>query len=149
MREQNNRAPFRSRRIAGLLHREISDIILNRLGDRKIGYTTVLRVVMSQDMKYAKVYISVMGDIKTRDITLKTLCKAAGFIQYELSSRVVLKYLPQLRFYLDQSLDYSEHINHVISELREHGDMGVAEGDGATEGGDGDDDGEEEAGGGE
>jgi ribosome-binding factor A len=65
-----------------------------------------------------------MGDKKARDMTLKALKKAAGYVQYELSCRVVLKYLPQIRFYLDQSLDYSEHINHVITELREKGDMG-------------------------
>ena len=127
MYEQHNKVSYRRQRIAELLHREISDIVLNRLGDRNIGYTTVLRVTMSQDMKYAKVYVSVMGDKKTRDLTLRALKKASGYVQYELSCRVKLKNLPQVRFHLDQSLDYSEHINHVISELREKGDMGSDE----------------------
>ncbi len=112
---------IRNQRINGLLLREISDIV-PRLKDRHVGFTTVLRVLVSRDMRHAKVFVSVLGEKKQP--TVDALNKAAGFIQHELSQRVELRFMPHLVFILDQSLDHSLHIGEVLARLRENGELG-------------------------
>lgn len=115
---------IRSKKIAGLVQREVSDIILHKLHDRHVGFVTVTNVSMSKDQRYAKIYISVMGEEKTRNETIKTLNHAAGYVQYEFSQRVKLRYIPQMRFYLDNSWMKRNHIEEVLHRLHETGEMG-------------------------
>ena len=107
----------RSRKVAGLLKAEISVIIKTRIKDPLIGFVTVTDVVLSDDLRMAKVYVSVLGDEVQKQNSLKGLERARGFIQRELGSRVRLRYLPVLSFYLDESLSYGENIDRILWSL--------------------------------
>ena len=108
----------RSRRVAGLLKSEISDIIRERIKDPLVGFVTITDVVLSDDLKLAKIYFSVFGDEGTKKDSLKGLERARTFIQNELSHRVHLRYLPVLRFYLDESWNYGARIDRIIDDLQ-------------------------------
>ncbi len=108
----------RSQRIAGLLKSEIGDIIGKRIKDPLVGFVTITDVVLSDDLKIAKVYFSVLGDESKKKDSLKGLERARVFIQNELGQRVRLRYLPILRFYLDESWNYGARIDRIIDRLQ-------------------------------
>ncbi|MDW7674305.1 MAG: 30S ribosome-binding factor RbfA [Bacillota bacterium] len=108
----------RNNRLAGEIQREISQIIRDELKDPRIGFITITGVEVSGDLRHAKVFISIMGDDSNKQNTLGGLNKAAGFIRTELARRISLRYTPELHFRVDESLDYSEKINKIISETK-------------------------------
>ncbi len=108
----------RSRRVAELLKSEISDIIQRRIKDPLVGFVTITDVVLSDDLKIAKVYFSVLENESKKTDSLKGLERARTFIQNELGQRVRLRYLPVLRFYLDESWSYGARIDRIIDHLQ-------------------------------
>ena len=97
----------RLRRAESLLREEIGKLFLNsRIKDARIkGRVTVMDVSVSKDLRYAKVYVSLMADSQARPPVVDALNHAAGFIQKLLSEQVVLRYIPKLTFYLDESIE--------------------------------------------
>jgi len=102
-----------------LIKREIADILCREISNPKVGFVTVSDVNVTKDLRSAFVRISVMGDQKHRQESLRCLNEAAGFIQRELSSRIRLRYMPKLQFHLDTSIDHSMHISQILAEIRE------------------------------
>lgn len=110
----------RSQRVGELIHEEISNLLLRGIKDPRIGFVTLTHVELSDDLKHAKVYVSVMGEEKDKEKTLQGLESASGFIRKELRRNLSLKYVPELIFKIDSSLDYSIRINEVLSEIEEN-----------------------------
>jgi len=110
----------RQKRVSGLIQFEISDIIRTRMRDPRLGFVTVTEVAVSADLRNARVYVSILGNKAEKDKSMDILHGAAAFIQTELSSRVQLRYIPVLKFYLDTSLEYMDKINHIFTELHEN-----------------------------
>lgn len=108
----------RSERVADLIQREISDLLMRSIKDPRIGFVTVTRVSVSDDCRSAKVYYSVLGTSEEREASLKGLESAKGFIRRELGKRVTLRYTPELFFQFDPSIEYAIHIEEVLRELR-------------------------------
>jgi ribosome-binding factor A len=73
---------------------------------------------MSGDLQIAKVYISVLGPVDEKKQTLVALDKAKGYIRSEIGRRVQLRYIPDLQFVMDESLEHSEHINRLLDEVK-------------------------------
>jgi ribosome-binding factor A len=111
------RGTKRSRQVGGLLQVEISDIIRTRLRDPRIGFVTITEVEIANDLKTAKVYVSVLGDDKQKKQTLRALERARTLIQNELGQRVRLRYIPMLFFYLDESAAYGDKIDRLLNGL--------------------------------
>lgn len=111
--------PKRKSRVANLLKREISAIIQHELQDPRIGFVTVTKADISKDLKLADIWISVLGDAKQKEDSLETLNHAHYYIQELLAPRITLRYLPQIRFHLDDSIEYNAHIDDVITKLKE------------------------------
>lgn len=109
---------IRSQRVAELLKTEISHILRTRIKDPLVGFVTLTDVVLTKDLRMAKVYFSVLGDETQKEDTLKGLERARLFIQCELGSRIQLRYLPVLKFYLDESLTYSTNIDRILRDLQ-------------------------------
>jgi ribosome-binding factor A len=109
----------RPRAVSRFLKKEISQILAREMKDPRLGFATVTRVEMSADLKHAKVYVSVYGSEKERESCLGALAHARGYIQHMLSPRIRLKYMPQLSFVLDRSIEYSIHIDQVIERLED------------------------------
>lgn len=95
----------------------MGDILGRKLKDPRIGFLTVTDVEVSGDLQIAKVYISVLGDEKKREETLKGLAKAKGYIRSEIGNRIRLRKTPELHFEFDESVDYGNRIESLIAEL--------------------------------
>jgi ribosome-binding factor A len=111
-----SQASRRQRRVADLLRIEISQIIQNHIRDPRVGFITVTEVDLSPDLRNAKVFVQIMGDEKDRKDSLIGLQRAASYIRSDVASRVLLRYMPQLRFIYDERLDKAERINQLLKE---------------------------------
>jgi ribosome-binding factor A len=107
----------RSTRVADLVQKEISDILMRSIKDPRIGFVTITRVSVSEDCRVAKIYFSIMGTDEERKETLSGLESAKGFIRKELGSRIRLRYTPELIFLFDPSIEYAIHIEEVIQQI--------------------------------
>jgi ribosome-binding factor A len=107
----------RIHKVACLLKKEISDILQTRIKDPLIGFVTIMSITLTNDLRIAKVYVSVLGKKEQQETTMRGLIKATSFIQNELSRRVRLRYLPELHFYLDDTLNYRERIDNILHNL--------------------------------
>ena len=108
----------RTERVGELLLKEISQILLREIKDPRIGLITLTGVDVSKDLRYAKVFVSSLGEKEDKAKNLEGLVSAAGFIRGELGKRLRLKYIPELTFKLDESIEYGIHISKVLEEIK-------------------------------
>lgn len=111
----------RTDRVEHLIKEEISLIFLHKIQDSEIGFVTITNVKMSPDLKIAKIYISVFEKEK-REKVLEKIKNKAGFIRSELAHRISLKFTPELKFFIDDTLDYVEKIEGLIKKIHEKDD---------------------------
>lgn len=110
-------------RISEEFKREISDIIINDLKDPRIAeFTSIVSVDVTKDLRYAKVYVSILGDEKKRNDTIAGLKSAAGYIRKEIGSRVKLRYTPEMLFELDKSIEHGVYISNLIRQANKAGE---------------------------
>ena len=112
-------ASRRTVRVGDLLQREISTIIESEIKDPRIGFLTITRVSMSDDLKLARVYYSVLGTEEEREKSGEGLNSARGFIKKLLGQRTRLKYLPDLVFLFDDSYEKEKHIESILEKLKD------------------------------
>lgn len=105
---------MRNERIASLLEREISNIVTQEIRDPRLGFITITRVVVSQDLKNATVYFSSLGD---KVVSFNILKGAKGYIKSVLAHRVRLKFLPELCFKIDNSYECGRKIDELIEKI--------------------------------
>jgi len=111
-------AYYRINRISEEIRKEISDIIRHDVKDPRISeMASIVKVEVTGDLRYAKVYISVLGNEEDRKNTMEGLKKASGFIRRELGNRLDIRYIPELQFVSDHSIEYSVEISRRINEL--------------------------------
>ena len=98
--------------------RELSNIIRNEIKDPRIHpLTSVSLVEVAPDLKTCKAYISVLGDEKAQQETIKGLTSAEGYIRRELARTLNLRNTPEIRFILDQSIEYGVNMSKKIEEV--------------------------------
>lgn len=107
----------RSQRVKDLLREEIADIIIYKLKDPRVGFVTVTGVDVTDDLKNAFVYISVLKEEEKKP-TLGILNAAKSFIRSELSKRIRMRTVPSLEFRLDASIEYGSRIDELLKEIR-------------------------------
>ena len=112
---------LRIEKLQELIKQEMSKMLLREIKDPRIGFVTVTDVEMTGDLREAKIYVSVMGDEKKVQDTLKGLKSALGFIRREIGKRIRLRFTPEISFALDTSLDYSEHIQKILLDIEKEG----------------------------
>lgn len=110
-------ARIRVSRVGEQIKKELSQIIQHEIKDPRIGFVTVTGVEMSGDLQIAKVYVSVMGKKEEREATLSGLEKATGYMRKEIGRRIQMRYVPELIFEIDQTLDHSEEIHRLLDEV--------------------------------
>jgi len=108
---------LRIEKLQELIKQEMSKMLLREIKDPRIGFVTVTDVEMTGDLREAKIYVSVMGDEKKVQDSLKGLQSALGFIRREIGKRIRLRFTPEISFALDTSLDYSEHIQKILLDI--------------------------------
>ena len=120
-------AKVRVEKLQELIKQEISDIIFNELKDPRIGFVTVTSVACTEDLREAKIYVSVMGDEKGVQESLAGLNRALGYVRREIGRRIRLRFTPEISFALDTSLNYSDHIQRLLNEIHEDKPAGEKE----------------------
>ena len=104
-------------RLANVLSKEISNILLLEIKDEDIKFVTITHVDLSSDLSYAKVYCTVLEDDK-KDKIFKDLNNAKGFIRSELIKRKIeMRKIPELTFIYDESIEYGNKIEKIIKEI--------------------------------
>lgn len=108
-------------RINGKVLKELSNIIRSEIKDPRINpMTSVVAVEVAPDLKTCKAYISVLGDEKSQKDTITGLKSAEGYIRRQLARTVNLRNTPEIRFILDQSIEYGINMSKLIDEVTEH-----------------------------
>lgn len=110
----------RTAKMAQAIREAVSTAILFGLKDPRVKNVTVLDVEVSGDMRSAKVYVSVMGEEKEQNLTLRGLESARGFLQAKVADRLQTRYTPILKFVLDdgvkRSIEAARLLREVISD---------------------------------
>jgi ribosome-binding factor A len=108
-------------RINTLVMRELGNIIRGGIKDPRVSpMTSVVAVEVTPDLKYCKAYISVLGDEKAKQDTIKGLKSAEGYIRKELAATVNLRNTPQITFVIDQSIEYGVNMSKKIDDVMAH-----------------------------
>ncbi len=108
----------RTDRLGDQIRAEIADIIARKIKDPRIGFVTVTSVDVSEDLRHAKVFVSVYGDEKTQTETMKGLNSAAGFVKGELGRRIKIKFTPDIIFSLDRSLEKAAYVLEILEHIK-------------------------------
>lgn len=106
--------PHRQEKLGELFAAELSDLLRTRVKDPRVGFASITRVEVSGDYRHAKIYVSVLGSEEERADTIKALKHATGFLRHELASRVTLRYMPEIVFKLDTSIEQGSRILELI-----------------------------------
>lgn len=107
---------FRRDRLESEIVKETSRILLYELLDPRKGFVTVTKAKVSDDYRYAKVFVSVMGTAKQKKLSMKGLRHAQGFVQKELANRIKMRAFPEVHFELDESLDKAMSVQKLIAD---------------------------------
>jgi ribosome-binding factor A len=108
----------RAVRVGDHILKEIALLLLNRVRDPRIQGVTVTGVRLSDDLKMAKVFYSVMGEKNQINGAQAGLDSAKGFIKREIGRRLTLRYVPEIMFVHDPSLESGSHMERVFEEIR-------------------------------
>ena len=106
-------------RLNSIFVKEISYILQNEVKDDNIKFVTVTGCEITQDLSFAKIYVTVFDESK-KSITMKSLEKAKGFIRGALSKRVDVRHTPELRFIFDESIEYGTKIEKIINDIHKN-----------------------------
>ena len=110
-------ASVREEKVNTELKRELS-VLLREIKDPRVpSLISVMKTEVTKDLKFAKIYVSVMGNEEVKKNALKGLKSASSFLRREVSRRLNLRVTPELNFVIDDSIEYGNHILDVINKI--------------------------------
>ncbi|MGQ9598226.1 MAG: 30S ribosome-binding factor RbfA [Anaerolineae bacterium] len=107
----------RQRRIAELIHRELSQLLMEEVYDPRVVNVTITDVELTPDLMLARVYFAVLGDAEQERDALTGLEHAKGFLRTQLAGRVQLRFIPDLSFLVDKSSAYGRRIDELLDQI--------------------------------
>lgn len=107
----------RQRRVNSLIQEAMGELLQREVADPRLDFATVTDVETSADLRHAHIYVSFLGSSQSKEESLEALKKAAGFLRHELGQRVYLRYVPDLDFHLDASLERGQRIERILRDL--------------------------------
>ena len=110
---------IKNTRINAEVQRELSEIIRTEVKDPRLAaaMVSVVSVEVPPDLKYCKAYISVLGSDEAAKAVVEGLRSAVGYIRKELARRVNLRNTPEIKFILDQSIEYGVNMSRLIDDV--------------------------------
>jgi ribosome-binding factor A len=108
----------RTVRLAEEIRDEVATIIGRDLKDPRIGFVTVTRVELADDIRNAKVLVSVLGSSSERERTVQALRTAAGFVRREIGRRIRMRHVPELTFQFDAGVDATDRVARLLEEVQ-------------------------------
>lgn len=113
----------RAAKLAGILKKKISEIIQTDLKDPRIGFVTITEVEVSGDLRYVKVYFTVLGNEKEKKSAVIGLKHATGFIRQLIAKGVELKFVPEIVFKFDEAYERERQINELLERIKREDDQ--------------------------
>ncbi len=114
----------RTDRLGEQFREEISKLVQKGLKDPRVSsLSSITRVEVTDDLSYAKVMVSVIGSDKEKRDSLTGLKNSAGFIRGILGKALKIRKIPELNFVLDENLEHAMHIENILAELKQKGDL--------------------------
>lgn len=110
---------YRQEKLGEQIAQDLSDLLRTRVKDPRVGFASITHVEVSGDLRHAKIHVSVMGTAEEREETMKALRHASGFLRHELASRLTLRYMPELTFKLDTSIEEGARILELIRQVEQ------------------------------
>lgn len=112
-------ARLRVEKVQEAIQQEISKMLLMDVKDPRIQFVTVTGVELTDDMSYAKIYVSLYGPKDKHEETWKALQKSLGFMRTEIAKRIRLRFAPTLILQKDTSMEYSAHIESILQKIKQ------------------------------
>jgi ribosome-binding factor A len=112
---------LRPERVQEALRQEISKVALEEIKDPRIGFLTITKVELTKDLRYAKVYFSVLGGAKEKALALKGLNSAKGYIKGMVADRIKLRLVPDISFRIDESIEHTKEIYDLFESIKKKG----------------------------
>ncbi len=109
----------RLQRVGEVLKLELSELVRLKVKDPRLGFVTITNVEVSGDLRHAKVFVSGLGTAEETSRSIEVLSGAAGFLRSELFKKVRLRYIPELAFKIDRSIEHSVRISQVLRQLKD------------------------------
>lgn len=110
----------RSYRVGDLILKEISGLLLEKVNDPRLNGVTITGVQMTKDLRNAYVYYSVFGQEEKKSEALKGFESAKGFIRKKIGEGIHLRYVPNIQFRHDNSLEYGQKLEGVFKKIKTH-----------------------------
>ena len=112
--------PFaRSDRVSGLIQKVLSEILQKDIKDPRLKLATITGVNVSRDLKVARVYFTTPDGKQQKDAVIEGFNSARGYIKRTLAHELDLKYMPDIKFFYDASIEYGAHIDRLIKLTQE------------------------------
>ena len=111
--------PFaRSDRVGGQIQKILSEILLKKVKDPRLKNASITAVKLSRDLRIARIYFVISGNKKNIEAVLEGFNSAVGYVKRTLARQLGLRYMPDLKFFYDESFDYGSHIDNVLKALK-------------------------------
>jgi ribosome-binding factor A len=110
---------LRAEKLQALIKQELSTMLIRDVKDPRIKFVTVTGVEVSNDLSYAKVYVSLYGTPEQQEQAWKGLQSGLGYFRSEIAHRIDLRVAPILSFHKDTSMEYSAHIESILKDIKE------------------------------
>jgi ribosome-binding factor A len=125
--------PHRQEKLGGQIAIEVSDLLRTRVKDPRVGFASITHVEVSGDLRHAKIFVSVMGEPEEKKSTIEALHHATGFLRHELAVRLTVRFMPEIIFKLDNSIEQGAHILGLIRQMETQDKQPQASGEVAHE----------------
>ena len=109
--------PHRQEKLGEQIAAEVSDLLRTRLKDPRVGFASITHVEVSGALRPAKIFVSVMGTPEEKKSTIEALHHATGFLRHELAARLTVRFMPEILFKLDNSIEQGAHILGLIRQM--------------------------------
>lgn len=109
---------LRSERVSGQIQKLLSNLLQKSIKDPRLEMATITSVKMSPDLRIARIYFAVSGGPKRRDGAVEGFKSALGYIKRSLAHQLGLRYMPELKFYYDESFDYGLKIDKLLKSIK-------------------------------
>ena len=109
----------RKQRVTERIKQELSSIIHDQIKDPRVGFVTITRVQLNDDLKYAKVFFSVMGTEEEKKSAKEGLDSAKNYIRKLLGDSLDIRYTPDFVFKIDESIEYDMHIEKLFDQIEQ------------------------------
>jgi len=114
----NEKGEMRKDKVKSELKKEISSIIHNEVKDPRLGFITVIDTELSDDLKYLKVFYSVLGAKNDEELAQDIMERVEGFIKKLIAKRLKLRFVPEIKFIIDRSIAKAQHIEDILENIK-------------------------------